>query len=125
MYTLLLLFVCSYVFVLLYYYPHGVCITLELTGIDVLDILEEEEDTTGQEAIAVADNNDDNMEDGGGGRSVRELVLTYVLPSVSGVCGCVVVCVVVVFAGRYLRRLRKRSRCVEAAAQRNSHSDTE
>ena len=106
------------------YYPHGVYITLELTGIDVLDILEEE-GTTGQEAIAVADNNDDNMDDGGGGRSVRELVLTYVLPSVSGVCGCVVVCVVVVFAGRYLRRLRKRSRCVEAAAQRNSHSDTE
>ena len=52
---------------------------------------------------------------------MRNIALAYILPSVCAVFGTGIV-IVIVLSGVYLRRLRKRSRCIGLAGDSYSHT---
>ena len=108
-------FICTTICLLLHYYA------VDLTGIDDIEhTIMPEVEALDQEMQGIGDRD----VEANGGERVKELVLAYVLPSASAMCGAVVLIVVLLLATCYLRRLRKRSRCIGAATTlQNSHTE--
>ena len=96
---------------------HKMCF-LVLTGIEQLP----QASTTEVVATTQVMSADEDDERGETRQTKTKIVLTYALPIICAVLGTAVV-VVIVLAGCYLRRLRKRSRCVGVALGVDSFSD--
>ena len=88
-----------------------------LTGIETLPESTTEVVTTAHEVSVTQ--NDLTRE----GDNMRNIAVAYVLPAVCAVVGTSIV-VVLVLSGCYVRRLRKRSRCMGITLAGDSYSDT-